>query len=774
MAQVVSLPQPLGQTTVDASWDALWLSEAGNWKVTGPTGPQGQQGDPGTIIVSVTPNTFSYYTNVAALKGTTPSASPTPVWVSGYYTPGDGGGGLFVGQTGQATGFYKDDGGSVIVPTGGDGSAAWVRVVTPDISILCFGAKRNDATQAAVNNVAFQKALLYAGSTGAGLYVPAGRYTLTQPLTTTTQLHMYGDGAASVLDFSAYAGGGGTNMLGLSGSLSALPAVGTLTSGSNVLSFSTPVTLAEGDVVVIHNTAAGSFTYITPTSAGVPIYYTDGEFVQVAQGGVNATSFPLTQGLYSSYSGAKVLTYKVLSPKVNLHDLRLVGYGLSNKLLAGSLLVDPVFKNLSLQTQGPSALEIDRSFRASLVNVTLSNNYLPPANVAGSNTYYGLSISSSQHTHVEGGSFYGYRHGIAQGGATTTGTGTPSQASVPVRDTQVVGALLSNAKANNGIYAADLHPNVEHSAYRDCTIHGGVGLGGKNNGYYNCYITNGFGGNLVYCDTLVDGTFTLEGCRFYSDLSPQTFLINGTSNNRTYVDLGWANSAINSNSRNITFNLLQCQFDLPTSTAGDILVGFNAQNTAYVTPAVGFAGRINLRLEGLEAVNIPALGSILRTRKGGISNPTSNYIIVNHIAGFPSCSLHVPDGSASYGANYFLYTPQRLQSQSGSFLQAISTAGNVTAPAKIAMTPQVFKYKYPARVSATPSNDPVVNNDPTVQVACTNATVSGGSGSTMVKMVPGEINYGGFTPVAVVDSNAVNSTNLKVLWKVEFDTLTKA
>lgn len=49
------------------------------------------------------------------------------VQVLGYYTPGDGGGGpLRIWEEGAGPGFYVDNSGSIIVPSGGDGSAAWV------------------------------------------------------------------------------------------------------------------------------------------------------------------------------------------------------------------------------------------------------------------------------------------------------------------------------------------------------------------------------------------------------------------------------------------------------------------------------------------------------------------------------------------------------------------------------------------------------------------------------------------------------------------------
>jgi hypothetical protein len=78
--------------------------------------------------------------------------------VEGYYSIGDGGGGQFYAVSGAATGTYVDNGGTIIVPTGTDGSSAWLRVIDGPISVKAFGARGDGVTddaariQAAINN----------------------------------------------------------------------------------------------------------------------------------------------------------------------------------------------------------------------------------------------------------------------------------------------------------------------------------------------------------------------------------------------------------------------------------------------------------------------------------------------------------------------------------------------------------------------------------------------------------------------------------------------
>jgi hypothetical protein len=84
-------------------------------------------------------------TNIAALRAITPLSNQN-VNVDGYYTAGDGGGGIFYGVAGAAAGTYVDNGGTVIVPTGGNGSAAWIRIYSDAIDVKWFGAKGDGVT----------------------------------------------------------------------------------------------------------------------------------------------------------------------------------------------------------------------------------------------------------------------------------------------------------------------------------------------------------------------------------------------------------------------------------------------------------------------------------------------------------------------------------------------------------------------------------------------------------------------------------------------------
>ena len=112
--------------------------------------------------------------NLKALPGG-PDTSKTYI-VTGYYSDGDGGGGVFRAVSG---GTYTDDGGLTIVPgvsVGGTGSTAWLRVVDGMLSVKMFGAKGNVSTD---DSTAMQAA----HNTGQIIFYPPGTYTFGSQIT---------------------------------------------------------------------------------------------------------------------------------------------------------------------------------------------------------------------------------------------------------------------------------------------------------------------------------------------------------------------------------------------------------------------------------------------------------------------------------------------------------------------------------------------------------------------------------------------------------------
>ncbi|BBE74373.1 hypothetical protein [Oharaeibacter diazotrophicus] len=98
-------------------YDALAQGGAGAWTLYGTHAAEATAlADAGGVEVTAT--------TVAVLRTIAPRAGMR-VRTAGYYAAGDRGDGLYVAEIG-APGTYVDNAGWIIVPTGGDGSAAWI------------------------------------------------------------------------------------------------------------------------------------------------------------------------------------------------------------------------------------------------------------------------------------------------------------------------------------------------------------------------------------------------------------------------------------------------------------------------------------------------------------------------------------------------------------------------------------------------------------------------------------------------------------------------
>lgn len=131
------------------------------------------------------PTVIPYVANVdVALRATPITLTTSPViFAEGYYTAGDAGGGYFYVAPTAAAGTYVDNNGTIIVPTGGDGSTAWLRTFSGPLNVLWFGAKGDWSFD---NAARIQQAL----NTGNSIFIPKGDFLVNSTLT----LSVFGQG----------------------------------------------------------------------------------------------------------------------------------------------------------------------------------------------------------------------------------------------------------------------------------------------------------------------------------------------------------------------------------------------------------------------------------------------------------------------------------------------------------------------------------------------------------------------------------------------------
>jgi hypothetical protein len=135
------------------------------------------QGTTTRQISSAVINAAQNVANIAALRILAIEPTKTVI-VRGYYSNNDGGGGTFTAAPVSTPGAYVDNGGTIIVPTGGDGSVAWLRLFDGPISVKWFGARGNDSAN---DRPAIVAALAEASNND--IFFPAGTYLINATIT---------------------------------------------------------------------------------------------------------------------------------------------------------------------------------------------------------------------------------------------------------------------------------------------------------------------------------------------------------------------------------------------------------------------------------------------------------------------------------------------------------------------------------------------------------------------------------------------------------------
>ncbi len=128
----------------------------------------------GVNIYSAYADSAQVVKNVATLRNISPTLSRR-MQTKGYYSDGDGGGGQYFGRVGAAPGTYVDNGGTVIVPNGGDGSAAWLLDTSGKVGVKQFGAKGDGSS---IDTAPIQSAVTNLKS----IYFPNGIYLIDDPI----------------------------------------------------------------------------------------------------------------------------------------------------------------------------------------------------------------------------------------------------------------------------------------------------------------------------------------------------------------------------------------------------------------------------------------------------------------------------------------------------------------------------------------------------------------------------------------------------------------
>lgn len=398
--------------------------------------------------------------NIAALKARPPGSINKSIFVRGYASENDGGGGSFI-ITNSIIGV---DNGLKIQSTAG-ATFAYLRQFSGPVDPRWFGATGDGATD---DTVRLQEAITQSTSKGYALRIPKKRFKTTAPLNIPSNAQIEGEGAPSVI-YGTFSGivmnvAGVTNV-----TLSDFAIGGAYIVGVYVPS-SAYIRLRNLDVSGA--TVAGvSFT------AGIDIEgsrYVTIDKPYLHNNGVNSTNLAHDYNILANFSGVPSYGLRILHPTVVNENSKfgIVAYA-SHDLYVEDVYIDMNnkgtphgFTGYALATYGtlPFACQ-----RVTFNGGTITNAY--DNGIYMNNTIDGLI----QGFHIDHVAQVADDTTLAKGGITVT-----SSAGV-----RVFGNSVTNTGPNSGITLANTTNCVVigNDVYLTGTNHWGIALRGPNQGY---------------------------------------------------------------------------------------------------------------------------------------------------------------------------------------------------------------------------------------------------------------------------------------------------
>ena len=456
------------------------------------------------------------------------------------------------------------------------------------------------------------------------------------------------DGAEIIANEGVYSDA----VLMATGSISTLPSLSAnVKSGDTQITFAAAHNLELGDIIIIYNRIAGSFS-------GFRDFYNAGEYAKVKS--VSGNTVLLQAPTYDKYNFADVTVYKVRPTKVNITNPKITSDGSALGLIKATFANNISISKPVLRNSNNNCISITASLGGS---VDLGDC----TNIGDVGDDYGVVIANSQDISVNGGTYYARRHGVAVGGSNFAGA-------IPNRNIKFNGCDISN-DVSTGVHAADYHGNTEYSGFYGCNIKGGATWQGKNNDIENCTITSMLSGACVLAAEVIGGTAKING---------NTFIVHNDPSNtgRGVIDFGGNSEPINAlTTENLTILAKN------NTVKSDKL---SAITSILIVSNRGTAKKINIDCSDnkLQVNNFYA-ALALRNISG---TAASDFIIVdNNTAPVGITPFTMPYDDIGFGGSAYHDLPV-LRMQSSNFTDTLVTS---TTTKQIVGTSVNYKWRYP-------------------------------------------------------------------------------
>lgn len=390
------------------------------------------------------------------------------------------------GKDGKNYGIVVDGSEDHILELKAVEAAGGGNAVTPEM----FGAKGDGVTD---DTEAFQALAAYCNAhPGSTVYLPKGRYILSERIAFSADIEFYGDGENTVLDFTSIQTGSDP-MLSFSGSFdqlgqtSAEAVIGDLT-----LETSIAAQLKSGDIITIENPADYSWSKDRD-------YFRAGEMCKVKS--VSGTTVTLESALLDSYvSGCNIGRVNPISVHLHAFSVEVYDMGAAASFRGVEVAFAAPVRIENLTGSGSNSAQLGISVCHDAVVDGCTYTYVSKE-LAGTN--YGIVIINSQNVTVRDCTLTAMRHGIAIGGVGNLYYGIVN------RFINIENCCIT---AGGGtMYAADCHPNAQYVTYSGCTILGGIDLCGADLTITGCKVTSlPTTGQCIVANHLVGGNVTIS------------------------------------------------------------------------------------------------------------------------------------------------------------------------------------------------------------------------------------------------------------------------
>lgn len=176
----------LATSLVNLSLGSVPLVTPGTGSVTASTIAPGAVGQ-----VTLASDVQYRVDTIAALKALT--VTYNSVLVLGYYAAGDGGGGVFRWNSGDAS---ADNLGTIIIPNSAPGTGRWNRLSDGNVSVKWFGAKGDGVAD---DTTSVQAAITSLSTLGGTVIFPTGTYLTDRLVVKYSSIVLMGNGRSSVI-----------------------------------------------------------------------------------------------------------------------------------------------------------------------------------------------------------------------------------------------------------------------------------------------------------------------------------------------------------------------------------------------------------------------------------------------------------------------------------------------------------------------------------------------------------------------------------------------